>query len=259
MNLLGSQDNTVSQLLDIYRWDSDVVQNPKLVALLQSVIDEANSLLNSKAKHDVVASIQKAFESSKTLSDRLQDGLISSSLYLPAKTPLDDARQSHLVSQLELRPSIDFFRLIGEDGKLSESVLLKQIVTKNPLFLRMMNQSVLYTCTEHQLRSEGLVYSKHVWAYPYMADFVISKDAVAKVLGADKAMPIAIFVADSTSRQVGMDDLSRYCVSQSKRYFSREGHKVLTIQPDNFKLRKNNQELITDLIKGVEAYAKPTN
>ena len=227
--------------------------------MLEGIICYSDSVLNDKSKNDMMALVSNAYETSKSTDAQLQDHIISQLLFFPANVPLEDKKQSDLVKQLEFRPSVDVYRLMDADNKLSDTVVIKHILSKNTLFLRMINQSVLYTCTEHQLKSEGLAFSKNVWAFPYMADFVIAKESSIKVLGAEKAVPIAVFVADVGSRQVGMSDLTRYSISQSKRYFSREGYMVITIQPENFKLRKNNQELIKDLIKSVESYTNFTN
>jgi hypothetical protein len=246
VDLIGAELKWIDKLCEIHLHDKSLIANPVLKSILEFTMGTFNETLNQSSKQDFIK------EMTSQMKDKSGDRLLQNSLklqntFFPLHQDKHEAVSSPVLRQIEFTSNHENTKLVDSSGQVSKTVLFRSVLPTNTLFNRMMNPSVLFTAIDHQLKSENLVYKKHFWVYPYMADFVLPNSIPQLHKEGKKAPPVALFVADSDSFMVGMSQIPRYLVSQSKLYFKSMGYLVVTVQPDILKL-KTTSELVTDLI-----------
>lgn len=246
VDLLGADNDWIDKLCCIHMQDSTLISNPSLKLIVETTMSYFTDLLNKTAKPDIITIFEKIAKE-ESHEEALINSMNCFKNYFPEKGEKYPKVKSSVISQIEFPSVAQSNKLLDSSNKVSKNVLLKKVLTKNILFLRMMNPSFFFTTVEHQLAREKIDAKKHHWDYPFMADFFLPEGLPQLQKKGEKPVPIAIFVADSDSFVVSSPGLPRYLVSQSKLYFKNKGCVIVTIQPEHLKL-KLNPDILTELI-----------
>jgi hypothetical protein len=246
VDLIGAEVDWIDKLCGIHLQDKTLITNQVTKKIVESSMETLNDFLNKSSKQDIIK-VYESLMAEESLNSALQNSLNLYRTFFSLDGPKNEAYETTLLRQIEFEPSAKSSKLLDEAGQVNRGLLLKKVLVENVLFLRMMNPGFFFTTIEHQLAREKLVFRKHQWSYPYMADFALPEGLPQLAKPGQKPVPVAIFVADADSFVVGTPQLPRYLVSQSKLHFKALGYIVVTVLPEHIKL-KVNPDVLTELI-----------